>query len=77
MGLIIAMWIFTLAYFSFLTDKSIGGDIGASICGFTSFVLSIYLLTRRNGTDRTNGVIRMGISVVMGLIAFSKALDRH
>lgn len=76
LSLIAAMWILTFAYFPFAADRSAGGDIGASLCGFSSFVLSLWLLAHKNRVDRTHGAVRMGISLVMGLIAYTTALHR-
>jgi uncharacterized RDD family membrane protein YckC len=73
-GVIVVMWLLTLGYFVFWTQKAM---VLSSVCGFCSFVFGVALSFRRNQVDRTHGLFRVGIGVVMGLITFAAAMQHQ
>ena len=67
------MWCLTFGYFMALAAKS---SVIGSLCGLSSFGIAIYLVTRKNSTDKINGWVRIGIGLVIGIVTFMLHVQR-
>jgi hypothetical protein len=61
------MWCLTAGYF---VARAAGVPTVAIACSLSSFIMGIYLATRKNSTDRIHGWVRIGIGAVIAIVLF-------
>jgi len=73
MALIAVMWTLQFVAIVAVGVKVVGLGI---ICGIASLGIAIYLVTRKNYTDRVNGWLRLTISLIDLMIVLSRFARR-
>jgi hypothetical protein len=68
MTLIVVMWVLQFVAIVAVSVKVIGLGF---VCGFLSFGIAIYLVTRKSYADRVNGWLRLAISLIDVMIMIS------
>jgi hypothetical protein len=68
--MIATMWVLTLVSGLF----ELSGNMGMAILiDIPAFIIAIVLVTRRNGTDKANGWVKLSLEIIAFLVAFAAA----